>query len=155
MRYSRSYFATIHSKELDYKPLKSYFNQIPSNIIKKKIELLTQYARIPISTILKKTFKSPFPALNVKCWEESIATDTIYSNIPAIDDGSTSAQIFIETETLVTDICGMKIDKQFANTLEDNIRKRGEMSKLISNRAQVEISKRVQDILRVLFADNQ
>ena len=48
----------------------------------------------------------------------------------------------------------MKSDKQFANTLEDNIRTRGAMDKLISDRAQVEISKRVLDILRALFIDD-
>ena len=48
----------------------------------------------------------------------------------------------------------MKHDKEFVNTLEDNIRKRGAMDKLISDRAQVEISKRVHDILRALFIDD-
>jgi hypothetical protein len=45
----------------------------------------------------------------------------------------------------------MKTDKQFVNTLEDNIREGGAMSKLISDRAQVEISNKVTDILRALF----
>jgi hypothetical protein len=34
----------------------------------------------------------------------------------------------------------MSNDKQFINTLEDNIRYRGAMDKLISDRAQLEIS---------------
>ena len=42
----------------------------------------------------------------------------------------------------------MKSDKEFVYTLEDNIRKRGAMDKLISDRAQVEISNKVLDILR-------
>ena len=74
--------------------------------------------------------------------------------IPAIDDSSTSAQIFIGAETLVTDIHRMKHNKEFINDLEDNIRKRGARDKLISDRAIVEISKQVQDILRALFIDN-
>ena len=45
----------------------------------------------------------------------------------------------------------MKSDKQFVNTLEDNIRQRGAMDKLLSDRAQVEISKKVLDILRALY----
>ena len=44
----------------------------------------------------------------------------------------------------------MKTDKQFVNKLEDNIRQCRDMDKLIKNRAQVEISKRVLDILRAL-----
>jgi hypothetical protein len=51
----------------------------------------------------------------------------------------------------MTDVYGMTTDKQFSNTVEDNIRERGASTKLISDRAQVEISKKVQAILRTLF----
>ena len=45
----------------------------------------------------------------------------------------------------------MKTEKAFVNTLQDVIRRRGAPSKLVSDRAQVEISDRVQDILRSLI----
>jgi hypothetical protein len=45
----------------------------------------------------------------------------------------------------------MKSTKELVNTLEDNIRDRGAMKMLISDNAQVEISKRIMDILRTLF----
>ena len=48
----------------------------------------------------------------------------------------------------------MKTDKQFVNTLEDVIRRRGAPTKLVSDHAQVEISKRVLDLLRSLCIDN-
>jgi hypothetical protein len=51
---------------------------------------------------------------------------------------------------MVTDVYGMKTEKQFVNTLEDNIRVRGAMSQFLSDRAQVEISARVVGILRAL-----
>ncbi len=51
---------------------------------------------------------------------------------------------------MFTAVYGMKSDNQFVNTLEDQIRERGAMSKIVSDCAQVEISKRVIDILRVL-----
>jgi RNase P subunit RPR2 len=44
----------------------------------------------------------------------------------------------------------MKSDKQFVNTLEDNIRRHGAPTKLISDRAQVAISAKVKDILCAL-----
>ena len=44
----------------------------------------------------------------------------------------------------------MKTDKQFVNTLEDNIRRRGAPTKLISDSARVEISTKVKDILRAM-----
>jgi hypothetical protein len=56
----------------------------------------------------------------------------------------------VGTETLVTDIYGMKTEKKFVNTLEDNIHERGAMSQLLSNRAQVESSARFVGILRAL-----
>ena len=43
----------------------------------------------------------------------------------------------------------MQSSKQFVNTLEDNIRFRGAISKVISAYAQVEISNKVRDILRM------
>jgi hypothetical protein len=53
-------------------------------------------------------------------------------------------------ESLVTDVYGMKTEKQFVNALEDNIRERGALSQLLSDRAQVEISVCVVGIFRVL-----
>jgi hypothetical protein len=41
----------------------------------------------------------------------------------------------------------IKSDKQFVNTLLDNITQRGAPTKLTSDRAQVEISERVKQVL--------
>ena len=95
--------------------------------------------------------KAPFPALNVRRRQEAVATDTIYSDVPAIDGGETSAQLFIGCDSLNGAIHPLKSDKQFVNTLWDEIRKRGAMDKLVSDRAQVEISNKVKDILRHLI----
>ena len=59
------------------------------------------------------------------------------------------AQIFVGKRTLVTDLRPIKSQKQFVNTLEDNIRFRGAMTKLISDYAKVEISNKIKDILRM------
>ena len=63
------------------------------------------------------------------------------------------AQIFVGRKSLVTDVYGMKTDKAFVNTLEDVIRQRGAMDKLITDSARVEMSQRVLDILRALCID--
>jgi hypothetical protein len=102
---------------------------------------------MPMSTVLKKQYKSPNPAVNIHRQNEPVATDTVFSDTPAIDGGETMAQIFVGTETLVTDVEGMKSKKQFINALEDNIQHRGAPTKVISDRAQVEISNKVKDIL--------
>ena len=83
--------------------------------------------------------------------QEPVATDYVYADVPAVDDGSMGAQIFVGTESEVCDAQGLKSPKQFVNSLEDNIRKRGAMDKLLSDRAQTEIGTRAQDILRALF----
>jgi hypothetical protein len=97
---------------------------------------------MPMSTYLKRRFKSPYPALNVHQRNKPVAADTVYSDTPAIDSGDTYAQLFIGMESLVCDVEGMKTDKQFINTLEDNIRHRGAPTKLISDSAKVEISQK-------------
>src|SRR5687768_8653270 len=88
--------------------------------------------------------------------DEPVATDTVYSDTPAIGNGATTAQFFVGTKSLVCDVYPMKTDKQFVNVLLDNIRRRGAMTKLISDSAQVEFSNKVQDILRnLMIADWQ
>ena len=58
------------------------------------------------------------------------------------------------TRSLVSDVCGVSTDAQFLQTLQDNVRKRGAPSKLVSDRAQAEVSKAVQDYLRWLVIDD-
>ena len=120
----------------------------PMEVIKKTLHATTQNARMDNRTRLRHHYRSRFPALNVHCRNEPVATDTIYSDTPAIDNGSKIAQFFVGRNSLVSDVYGIKSEKEFVNTLEDNIRYRGAMDKLISDRAQVEISKKVNDILR-------
>ena len=125
------------------------FGWLPEDIIKSTFEVTTQYARLPMSTLLKKHYKSPFPVLNVHRRDEPIATDTIYLDTPAIDLGTTIAQVFVGTESLITDVYSMKTNRQFVNSLEDQIWEWGAPAKLISNCAQVEISNQVKEILCV------
>ena len=61
------------------------------------------------------------------------------------------AQFYIGRESFIADAFGIKSEKQFVNTLEDIIQKRGAMDLLISDSAKVEISIRVQDVLRAYF----
>jgi hypothetical protein len=74
--------------------------------------------------------------------DEPVATNTTYSDTLAIDCGVTSAQLFVGTKTHTADVYPIKSDKQFVNTLLDNITQHGAPTKLISNHAQVEISER-------------
>ena len=100
---------------------------------------------------IKKHFKSRNPVFNIPSRSEAVATDTIFSDTHAVDDGSTMAQFFCGRDTLVCDAYGIKSTKQFINTLSDNIRKRGAMDTIISDGGKFEISKRVTDLLHSLF----
>jgi hypothetical protein len=75
----------------------------------------------------------------------------VFSDTPAVDSGVIAAQIFVRHECLVVDVYGLKTDKQLVNTLEDYIRQRGAMDKLIRDCAKAEMSSRVKHIIRALF----
>jgi hypothetical protein len=147
----KAYEREIKPKEPDYEALRPNFAWQLTDTVKRTMESTTLYAHIPMSTHLRKHYKSPNPAMNVHRRDEDIATDTVFSDEPAIDDGATCAQFYVGMESQVCDVYGMKTDGQFVNTLQDNIRQRGAPTRLISDRAQAEISNKVKDILRALI----
>ena len=127
---------------------------VNAETIKKNFENSTQWAVTSTRFPIRKHFKSRFPAFNIPCRNEAIATDTIFSDTPAIDSGVTMAQIVVGKDSLVSDVYPMHSSKQFVNTLEDNIRFRGAMSKLFSDYAPVEILNKVKDILRMYHSSH-
>ena len=60
----------------------------------------------------------------------------------------------ISQDSLVSDVYPMQTSKQFLNTLEDNMRFKGAMNKLISEYAQVEFSNKVKDSLRMYHSSS-
>jgi hypothetical protein len=77
----------VMTLEPDYGQLRPRLGWLPIDAIKKTFENTTKLACMPMSTILKKQYKSPNPALNVHPHDKPVATDTIYSDTPAIDCG--------------------------------------------------------------------
>ena len=143
------------SQAPNYEVLRPFFLHATADVVKQTFEATTQYARsVSSSTLMKKTYRSPFPGLNVHRRREAVATDTVYADVPAVDNGSTAAQIYVGRKSLVSDVHPLKTDKQFVNTLEDNIRRRGAMDKLISDGAKAQISNRVKDILRYFIIND-
>lgn len=141
----------VQHNQPDYKTLQSLFGWLPIDVICKTFERMPQHTHLPAGSNLKQFFKSSFPALNHPSRNEDVATDTIYYNTLAIDNGSTMSQLYFGLDTHISDIYSIKTEIQFVNTLEDNICKWGAMRCLLSNRTQVEISKRVHDILHALI----
>ena len=64
-------------------------------MINNAFQLSIQHGRTPPSSMMNKTHRSPFPALNVKRRSKHAATDTVYCDTPAIDNGSTCAQLLV------------------------------------------------------------
>jgi hypothetical protein len=64
---------------------------------------------------LRNRILSPNPVLNIPRRNEDVATDTVYSTTPAIDDGSTAAQFFIGRKSHYRSIFPLGTsDKHFA-----------------------------------------
>ena len=138
--------------EEDWTTLRPYFGWQSEQVIKNTYKVTSRFGgTIPQHDYLKKHFKSRNPVFNIPRRNEPVATDTIFSDTPAINDGSTMAQFFVGRDTLVCDAYGIKTQKQFINTLYDNIRFRGAMTTLITDGGRYEISKKVADLLRSLF----
>ena len=63
---------------------------------------------VPQHDYLKKHFKSRNPVFNIPRRNEPVATDTVFHDTPAINDGSSMAQFFVGKDTSVCDAYGIK-----------------------------------------------
>ena len=116
-------------QEPDWDALRPFFAWTSPSSIKDTFNVTTRHGTAPhTQDYIKKHFKSRIPVFNIPRHSEAVATDTIFSDTPAVDDGSTMTQFFCGRDTLVCDAYGIKSTKQFINTLSDNIRKRGAMA---------------------------
>ena len=152
---SSVFTANLHQsspQEPDWNALRPFFAWTSPSSIKDTFNVTTRHGTAPhTQDYIKKHFKSRNPVFNIPRRSEAVAADTIFSDTPAVDDGSTMAQFFCGRDTLVCDAYGIKSTKQFINTLSDNIRKWGAMDTLISDGGKYEISKQVTDLLCSLF----
>ena len=147
-----SQFHQSSPQEPDWNTLCPFFAWTSPSSIKDTFNVTTRHGTAPhTQDYIKKHFESRNPVFNIPRCSEAVATDTIFSDTPAVDDGSIMARFFCGRDTLVCDAYGIKSTKQFINTLSDNIRKQGAMDTLISDGGKYEISKQVTDLLRSLF----
>ena len=151
----RTYQHAVKHEAPDYEKFRPYFGWVNVDTVQKTMEQSTQWGvSLPNTFPMKRHLKSRNPALNVPRRHEAVATDTLFSDTPAVDSGVKQAQVFVGRDNLVADAYPMKSGKQFVNTLEDNIRRRGAMDKLLSDSAKTEISNKVMDILRAYRISN-
>ena len=85
---------------------------------------------------------------------EAAATDTIFPDNPTVDSGVKQDEIFVGRDAVVADAYPMKSRKQFANTLEVNIRRWGVTDKLLGDLTETEISNKVMHIPKAYHISN-
>ena len=98
------YKHAITPQPIDFEKLRTYFGWVNKHTIEKTFHKTTQWAVASTRFPMRKHFKSRFPAFNIPRQSEEVATDTIFSDTPAIDSGVTMAQSFVGKRTLVTDV---------------------------------------------------
>ena len=120
---------STNSAKVDWKSLRPHFRWQSEQVIQNTYKVTSRYGdSFPQHDCLKK-ISSP------------------------INDGSTMAQFFVGKGTLLCDAYGIKIQKQFINTLCDSIKTRGAMDTIITDGGKYEISKKIGDLLRSLFIE--
>ena len=84
----------ITTQPIDFEKLRPYFGWVNIHTVEKTFHKTTQWAVASTRYPMQKHFKSRFPAFNIPRRSEEVATDTIFSDTPAIDSGVTMAQTF-------------------------------------------------------------
>ena len=138
----------------DFEALRPFFGWIPADRVRDTLKCTTQWYRMSQQYPMRKHFKTRFPAANVNRLHDKVATDTLFSDTPAHDDGimghggATMIQVYVGVETRLTEAFPMTSETQMSTTLMDFIRRHGAPDVLVSDNAKSEIGKKVQDILR-------
>ena len=97
--------------------MRPFFGCVNSDIVKQTIDQTPQWGVALDSVPMKRHFKSRNPALNVPRRQEPVATDTIFSDTPAVDSGVKQAQVFVGRDSFMADVYPMKSGKQFVITV--------------------------------------
>ena len=103
---------------------------------------------------LKKHYKTRFPAANVSRLNEDFATDTLFSDVPAHDDGIPGhggcemVQIYVGIRSHLTLAYPMRSEDQIINTLQEMVRFWGAPNNLKSDNAKVIHGNTVMEFLR-------
>ena len=103
---------------------------------------------------MRRHYKTRFPAANVSRLNETVATDTFFSDTAALDDGITGhggctmVQFFTGCTSNITEAIPMGDKSGFPSSFKDFIRKWGASNELISDNSWEQTSKKVINILR-------
>jgi len=145
---------SILPKNPDFDKLRPLFAWIPASRVKDTISCTTQYYKADGRLPMRRHYKSRFPGANVPRRNETVATDTLFSDTPAHDDGigghggCTMLQFYVGCTSTYAAGFPMSSETQVPKTLQDFIRHYGAPNALFNDNAKSEISMAIQDILR-------
>ena len=108
----RTYQHDVTHEAPDYAKFRLYFGWVNVDTVQKTMEQSAQWGvSLPNTFPMKKHLKSWNLALNIRTRHEAVATETVFSDTPAVDSGIKQAQVFVGRDTLVADAYPMKCEK--------------------------------------------
>ena len=152
---SSVFSANLHQsspQEPDWNSQRPFLAWTSTSSIKDTFNVTTRHETAPnTQDYIKHHFKPRNPVFIIPRCSEDLATDTIFSDTPAVDDGSTMTKFFYGHDTFACDTYGIKSTKQFISTLSSNTRKWGAMITLTRDGGTYDISKGVTNLPHSLF----
>ena len=79
----------------DFDKYRPYFGWVNADTIRDAFKHTTQWGSSVSTFPMRKHLKSRNPALNIPRRHEAVATDTVYSDTPAVDSGVKQAHNFL------------------------------------------------------------
>ena len=147
--------ANLHQsspQEPDWNSQRPFLAWTSTSSIKDTFNVTTRHETAPnTQDYIKHHFKPRNPVFSIPRRSEDVGTDTIFSETPAVDDGSTMTKFFYGHDTFACDTYGIKSTKQFISTLSSNTRKWGAMITLTRDGGTYDISKGVTNLPHSLF----
>ena len=137
----------------DLEALRPNFAWIPKERIAATLKNTTQFYRAEERYPMRRHFRTRFPGANVNRLAEVVATDTMFSDVPALDDGipghggCNMVQLYVGTESRFVAVYPMGSKAAMPKTLMQFIAECGAPLELFSDNAKEECSKEVQEIL--------
>ena len=99
------------SETPDYDKCRPYFGLVNTDTIRDTFKQTTQWG-VSVGTYpMKMHLKSRNPALNVPRRHDTVDTDTVYTDTPAVESGVKQAQLLVGKDSLVADIYPMRSGK--------------------------------------------
>ena len=145
----------IHMKRRlpDLDALKPNFGWVSKEHIKDTLDKTTQHYQAEKQVPMRKHFKSRFPGANVPHLPEWYSFDTMFYDVPALDDGipghggCTMIQMFGGLDSELLHGVPMQNESEVPDSILDFIRHYGAMEGIMSDNAKSETSFAIRDIL--------